>query len=77
MGHKSTTRLTRQQGIERYAELKTELKRRKYEAQATALTDEELGDALDDLADRAYNARNGTHEGGFDNFVITSHPGED
>lgn len=73
MGHKSTTKLTRERAISRYADFKAEIKRRKWEAQAMAMSDEELGNALDRLSDEAYDARHGGSDGGFENFLIL-HP---
>lgn len=70
MGIKTTQRLTRAEAISRYADFKAEIKRRKWEAQATAMTNAELESALDQMSDEAFNVRHNTHGGGFDNFAI-------
>jgi hypothetical protein len=70
MGVKSTTTLTRDEAVQRYVSFKTDLKRRKWELQAIGMSDRQLGDALDDLADQAYNQRNDCTDGGFDNFNV-------
>lgn len=65
MGVKSTVQLTRQEAIEKYADLKGKSKRRKYEAQATSMDRRELEDKLMELNDAAAGGE------GYENYTIT------
>lgn len=66
MGVKSTVTLTRQQAIDKYADLKmADLNmRRRFEAEATAMRDKDLEDKLEVLNDEARGGE------GFENYLI-------
>ena len=66
MGVKSTTRLTREDAEALYAEFKARDKIRKYRSKAVAMTDKELEDEIERLNDKYL-------DGGFDNYLITTH----
>jgi hypothetical protein len=72
MGVKSTTRLTREQAIAKYVNLKAELKERKWRAQAERLNNVELENVLEEMNDEAYDRRYGDSDGGFDNYSIVA-----
>ncbi len=69
MGYQSTRTLTREEAVAKYAELKAALKKRKWESQAYAMSNHELGDKLEELCDKIA-ARNNTTN--FDNFLVTN-----
>lgn len=64
MGVKSTVSLTRLEAIEKYADLKAKLKRRKHEAKAIAMGKRELEDEIERMNDEANDGE------GYENYVI-------
>lgn len=74
MGIKSTRKVTRETAIDLYADLKAKLKRRKWLGQATAMTDESLGDELDRLAEASADAEGTVC---FTNYVVSYWGDED
>lgn len=65
MGVKSTVTLTWQEAVEKYADLKGKIKRRKYEAKAHAMDKRKLEDEIERLNDEVNGGE------GFENYIIT------
>lgn len=68
MGIKSTTHLTRQEAIEKYADLKLDSvdPRRQFMAEAMVMPRKQLEDKLEEMNDARYDSGEG-----FDNYIIT------
>lgn len=70
MGVKSSIIYTREQAENAYVQLRLDEKRAKYERKVKKLSDKQLEDWLDTLADDKYNRENNVTTGGYDNYVI-------